>query len=40
MKISYNMKNSNIFKMLNDSMGISLYKDNILKSRKLKYIKY
>ncbi len=40
MKISYNMKDSNLFKVLNDSMGVSLYKENILKSRKLKYMKY
>lgn len=40
MRIKYNVKNKNNFKIFNESMGIALNRKNIIESRKLKYMKY
>lgn len=40
MKIKYNIKDDKPLRRYNESMGIALFKDSILKNRKLKFIKY
>ncbi len=40
MRIRYSVKNNNSFKVFNDSMGIALNRENIIRSRKVKYLSY
>lgn len=40
MRIKYNIKNSNSFKVFNDSMGIALNRENIIRGKKVKYLSY
>lgn len=40
MRIKYNIKNGNSFKVFNDSMGIALNRENIIRGKKVKYLSY
>lgn len=40
MRIRYNIKNKDSFKVFNDSMGIALNRENIIRSKKVKYLSY
>ena len=40
MRIKYNIKNKNSFKVFNDSMGIALNRENIIRSKRVKYLSY
>ena len=40
MRIKYNIKNKNSFKVFNDSMGVALNRENIIRGKKVKYLNY
>ena len=40
MRIKYNIKNGNSFKVFNDSMGVALNRENIIRGKKVKYLSY
>ena len=40
MKIKYNVKSKNNFKVFNDSMGIALNRESIIRNRKVRYLGY
>lgn len=40
MRIKYNIKNGNSFRVFNDSMGIALNRENIIRGKKVKYLNY
>ena len=40
MKVKYDTDNKKAFQIFNDSMGVALNKNNIIKSKKVKYINY
>lgn len=40
MKIKYRVKDKNSFKVFNDSMGLALNRENIIRSKNVKYLSY
>ncbi len=40
MRVEYNVKNKNSFKVFNDAMGVALNRENIIRGKKVKYLSY
>ena len=40
MRIKYNIKNGDNFRVFNDSMGVALNRENIIKGKRVKYLSY